>query len=226
MANLTNDDFLEQLKDQLDFIESSMKAFEINEKEAKRVATIIRVLVHDTPNSISLLQHLNQKHIKFYDTKAEKNSFSNYNISGSNVTLNYPLFVANSPYAGLLAKEIITTGSDISLRFKPLYKHHNEARTLSYPLVNFQTWWDGEIFDNKNGHKLTRKDLVLDMANKDGGAHVDSKVSEKYLSLKQANIIPVSVNGIPKDFENIPAYSTIMQIAWETLMSIKNSGIL
>ena len=58
---------LEKLEIQLDFLRDDLLNFEINPHYAVRIATLIRIMVHDTtkpngePGSISLLTHLNLK---------------------------------------------------------------------------------------------------------------------------------------------------------------------
>ena len=44
-------------------------------------------------------------------------------------------------------------------------------------------WWDEVVFRFKPSFSFTRKNLVLDAVNKDGGAHVDEVLTERYSSL-------------------------------------------
>jgi hypothetical protein len=45
------------------------------------------------------------------------------------------------------------------------------------PLVD---WWNGESIFVHNGTQYTRKRIVLSLANKDGGAHVDEELEAYY----------------------------------------------
>ena len=59
----------QHLQEQLEFLQASAGAYDQGfEGEAKRLAVSIRVLVHDTSNSNSLLGQLGQKDIKFLDS--------------------------------------------------------------------------------------------------------------------------------------------------------------
>ena len=59
----TNEDLRNHLCEQVQFLAASAAAFDNgHEGEAKRLATTIRVLVHDTKSSRSLLRQLNMKH--------------------------------------------------------------------------------------------------------------------------------------------------------------------
>jgi hypothetical protein len=66
---LTNDELAAHLAEQLQFIEASADAFDKGfEGEAKRLAVTLRVLLHDTKSSRSLLGQLGRKNIDFLDT--------------------------------------------------------------------------------------------------------------------------------------------------------------
>jgi hypothetical protein len=68
--SLTHDDLVEKLRQQVGFLERSARLFdEGNEDEAIRLAQIIRVLLHDTSGSHSLLGQLGVKEtINYLDT--------------------------------------------------------------------------------------------------------------------------------------------------------------
>jgi hypothetical protein len=62
-------DFKLQLKKQLKFLNSSCEAFDAGDmEEAIRIATCIRVLFHQTRESISLITHLGGADIKLLST--------------------------------------------------------------------------------------------------------------------------------------------------------------
>ena len=62
----TKDELLEHLKNQIAFMKQSASSYDDGfEDEAKRLAVTIRILVHDTNNSTSLLTSLNKKNINF-----------------------------------------------------------------------------------------------------------------------------------------------------------------
>ena len=63
----------QHLTDILQALELSSRAFDEGyEGEAKRLAAAIRVLVHDTPNSKSLLGQLGSKGVQLYDTSISR----------------------------------------------------------------------------------------------------------------------------------------------------------
>ena len=211
---MTEIELLEHLKEQIYFIETSFINYESNEIEAKRVATNIRTLVHDTSNSISLLKKLNLKNIQFIDTNAPKSSISYWKLSNAGISNGV---FGNSPYIGIVGKELFgNEDGTMSIKYFPIYKQWE----IFKPKIDFETWWNTEIYDNRNGDTLTRKGLILNVANKDGGAHIDN-LKQEYKSFKKNDIIKFSINGKLQGFDNIPVYAAVMQIAWELVTSIK-----
>jgi hypothetical protein len=231
MYNLTKEELLYSLTEQLYFLDKSLSNFlkfdnvedfenkvignpfkiKINtEIEAKRLATIIRILLPDTrtvknPNgSLSLLTSLSLKdQIKFIDTNAPNDgrlhSMSGMRgVQGSNP----------NQYFGLVAK----VNTEESLVAAPLFKQHQQEWYQSYVRKDFKQWWDNEII-NINGHKQTRKNLTLNIANKDGGAHVDDFFPEEYHIIKNSDL-SLKIQGIQTAFERSVVYASIAQIAW------------
>lgn len=66
-------DFAAHLSDQLAFLRTSAAAFNAGQvRDAKRIAVAVRVLVHDTRSSTSLVSHLGIKgEVRFVDSAAD-----------------------------------------------------------------------------------------------------------------------------------------------------------
>ena len=61
-VELSEEDWLEHLDEQIDFLKASSTSFDTGfHGEIKRLAISVRVLVHDTSNSTSLLALLDKK---------------------------------------------------------------------------------------------------------------------------------------------------------------------
>jgi hypothetical protein len=152
---MTANQFQIQLGRQLGFIERSCRDFDDGHKdEAIRIATSLRVLFHDTNHCISLLTHLKAKQIKLLATIADIGSDPMYQI---------PLGVKG------------TVGKDDWSAIPYL------DRAPSQGFIPYQDWWDKEVlFRRIVGFGITRRDLVLSAANKDGGAHVDRELDPQY----------------------------------------------
>jgi hypothetical protein len=216
--------YKEQLRRQKRFLLNSMHLFENFEEEAIRMATTIRVLVHDTTSSTSLLTHLDiKKSTQFYNTALPEGSFAGFNLNGVNVQVDWDDFIRNTPYAALVAKEIISVNGNIRMAFKPFAKNANRD-VNEYPTQGFDDWWEGKVYDDKNGKEMTRKQLILAASNKDGGAHVDTVLPPNYVAIKNSNFVDIIVDGQQRDFDNVPLYSSIYQVGWELLQSLGACG--
>lgn len=139
--------FSDQLKRQLRYVEISAKEYDIgNRDEAIRVATCLRVMFHQTALSTSLLSHLNAESIELCST-------SEPGPIGSGLGLKVANNLITNPFTG-------------EMRASPWL-----AAAPHKTLIPFAQWWN-EVVVYNSGTQVTRRNLVLWAANKDGGAHV------------------------------------------------------
>jgi hypothetical protein len=140
--------FIAQLRRQLGYLERSAALYDSGQvDEAIRIATTIRVLVHDTRNSTSLLSHLGAKTIAFATTAKPEPIPVNVLFQEDLVS-----FTAR----GLGAK---TDPRDICCH------------------IPVDQWWGQVVHIAGRDAQLTRRSIVLFAANQDGGTHVDEEVS-------------------------------------------------
>ena len=151
-------ELVKQLRRQLDFIRNSASAYDAgHSEEALRIGVAIRVLLHDTKFSNSLLNQMGQKEsLKLITTAKE--------IPED--------FLAELDFGECLAGMVI--GS--SIEYSPVPD--------GMPTVSCVEWWAQPVFI-RDKVVYTRKDVVLSAANKDGGAHVDEP-DEKLQALQTA----------------------------------------
>lgn len=156
----TNDDLRGHLRDHLAFLQASAASFDNGfEAEAKRMAVSVRVLVHDTDKSHALLTQLNLINQEFVDSALPYDSRS---------------IVA---HAGLV---VLASGGT-----KRGYVAHLGGTTERR--LPFEEWWSAPIFVDDQKATISRRGLVLAMANQDGGAHVDPALDETYARLSRGN---------------------------------------
>jgi hypothetical protein len=149
-------DFVEHLRRQLRFLERSCASYDAgNKDEAIRIATIIRVLVHNTKVSTSLLKHLNATTINLLSTTTEPS----------------PQTVS---FVGLGMMRIGGGGSEY-------FPQLGDGPPINQ-FIPVSKWWD-QVVMVLNRQRISRRDIVLAAANKDGGAHVDAKLSTEYEAL-------------------------------------------
>jgi hypothetical protein len=195
------EDLKKHLVEQAGFIAESAKRFdEGNISEGKRIAVPIRVLVHDTGNSLSLLSQLGKKEVmRFYDTSID---YDPRNLK---------------PMPGLVMIKMSTEGSGW---FAPL---DELSPPRLRPKVSFSQWWNKIVLPVDRNILLTRKDLVLAVAHKDGGAHVDPQLDKRYAEITRYDSMGWEFysDGVKQDFRN-PVLVSLRQIAHEMIESLKD----
>jgi hypothetical protein len=192
---LSSSDLQAHLEEQVGFLKASADAFDGgNVAEAKRLAATLRILLHDTPKSHSLLGQLGRKG-DFWDTAVP-------DMPGNLV-----------PLGGLVCVHLAPGAP----KYAPLFDDFAGAHESP-----FATWWTAPVFRDPRGPSLSRKDLVLTAANKDGGAHVDpGGVDERYARFALENGLGVTSresNG-ERPLEGAVA-AAIRQVAHEVLRTL------
>lgn len=194
------------------------------EKKAKDIAGRIRTLLKDGPNknTISILQQLGKKNILFKDSAipyTTKPGFSYFDISGS---ISNSVILVSGVYMGLVYKKVQSNDKTLEFSFEPLFSRSNLKPEISEK--TFTDWWDQIAYDDPFlKYKLTRKDLILSSAEKDGYAHFDPKLNVEYDKFLQADSLELAINGEKIKFKNNPAKNSIRQIGFEVIMTLKDN---
>ena len=206
MTIQSQEDLRAHLMDHIGFLTSSATGFDGGfEGEAKRMSVSVRVLCHDTTQSKSLLGLLGLKGMQFVDL-AEPDMPGNM--------LSYMGMVAVN-----LRKE---AGSSVwETKFMPMAQR--QPRDCA-----FDQWWNAVVIDDRTGNRLSRRDIVLQIANKDGGAHVDPKLDAWYAGIRArpgfgmyywTDAAPTP-QPVPGRVERV----SMRQIANEALLTLQRAG--
>ena len=194
----SKEELQQHLKDTIQALELSSRALDGGfEGEANRLAAAIRVLVHDTGSSKSLLGQLGQKSIQFYETSIPRD------------------LRTITPYSGLTAIELAPEG--------PKYVALLDMLPPAPPprWVSFDEWWNKVIFVDQKGSETSRRDLILAVANTDGGVHVDPVLDEKYADLSRRNSLAWRTSNPRGDAPlKSPEKAAVRQITHEILKSL------
>lgn len=85
----------------------------------------------------------------------------------------------------------------------------------------FQTYWNG-IAIKEAGYTHRRRDVILGVANQDGGAHIDPSLMETYARLSRDFASPwtVTVGGKPGTVLHGPQLPIVRQCAFEVELTI------
>ncbi len=198
---LTPDDLAERLREQMGLLERSSESFDQGfEDEAKHLAVGIRILLHDTAGpSHSLLGLLGVKDgLSFLDTA-------------------FPIFPDNLAATIGLASLRVTTG--VGAKYVALLGNRSSPPGQK----PFTPWWNDPVTKDNEGRLFARRDYVLNVANKEGGAHVDPTLEETWANLTRENTLgwfssTETDRDVPLDS---PALATIRQIAYEVEQTLR-----
>lgn len=198
-------DLRNHVREQLGFMIKSCKAYDDGDlSEAKRVATTIRVLLHDTKHSKSLFGQLSLKDIGFLNTAVPIDEEVKHATLG-------------------LIQTVISVGDDLQLsgQHKPLLSH----RPRDWPPARkrfFPEWWNQTVLTDIQGRRFSRRLLVMAVANTDGGAHIDPELDSGYAALSRQNSIGYAVENPDGKFVEIDKseLASIRQIAHEIVVSV------
>jgi hypothetical protein len=195
---LRREELLEHIGEQVGFLVTSAAAYDAGQRaEAKRLAVAIRVLVHETPTSQSLLGQLGELHSRRFAAIGEE--------------IEPEVTIDTGPLTGL--NEDLDGPKLIPVLVAP-------SRWLA-----FESWWREPVYVVHRGF-FNRRRYVLDLANKGGGAHVDSRLGNTYRQFAYENTIgwmssrddgPITIDA---ELNN-PAPASVRTIAHELLITLE-----
>lgn len=189
----------QHLREQVTFLKRSSAIYdEGHPDEAKRLATHIRTLVHDTQFSKSLLGLLNLKKLGFVD--------------GGDIPLRENLV----PTAGLTALHY----RDGEAWWEPKFMISDRPPPN---LRSFENWWTRPVLVDDEKVGISRREIVLSLVNKDGGAHVDPELERTYARLTRQNSLGwyVIKEGFDKPIFGVE-FASVRQITWELLVTLRD----
>lgn len=176
------------------FLVSSAEAFDRGQGgEAKRLAVSLRVLFHDTAQSHSLLGQLHR-------------------LTGRFISSALPHDPNNiSTHGGLIMTAMAASATTY---YAPL------DDTFFHRWLPFQDWWNEIVFVDDQRATLTRRGLVLAVANQDGGAHVDPNLSQTYARLSRHNSMGWVMTPGDRPIPNAER-AAVRQIAHEAVKTLQ-----
>lgn len=205
MANYvkTDSDFFREFQMNIQSLQSSCDTYDQgNEFAVMDMATRLRVLLHDKNRNVSLFTHMGIKELPFVDSAKE--------IDVENI---------------LPQSCLIYMAPDEEFTY---FKCYPILDKNSQKLVPFDSWWNQIVYSDSE-KQFTRSDIVMHIADQDGGAHSDSKISMDYYSFSRKGngiITQYMVDGQPvgesKYLDNLH-FASLRQIAFEVLETLKRS---
>ena len=187
------------LRNQLNIIRDYCKLYDSGRSVyAQEIAVKLRILFHHEGRNKSLLRQLRLEHVSFVDTGTK---YDPYNIV---------------PHHGL-----VVLSSTIGVRTEWEPKVDKDKGVAS-----FENWWDGKkIIVIPQKAVFTRRRLILELAETDGGAHVDAGIDSEYHELRNKNSLGWFYGPNNTPMPN-PVPASVRQIAHEVLSTFENIDIV
>ncbi len=190
----------QQLKDQIGFLAASCKLYdEGRHVEAKRISTSLRILFHDTRASKPLLGQLRLRNISWINTASRYDPDSLVSFVG---LVSVKFAIGRIPR---LIPKGLREDEDINKQ-------------------EFNKWWSHPVIVAVTGAEKTffsRLNLVLNVANTDGGAHVDPNLEGEYIELSRKNSVGYTAIANGKEYPMLnPELPCLRQIAHEVLLTL------
>lgn len=212
------EELLDELREQILAFRASIKSYDEGHKwEAKRLSSSIYMLCHDgTGRTKSLLGMTKYKRkMLFLSSKVE--------FPGSNKPT-----VVSAPATLLISYRLDENGVEcVPAEDRFIGKN----RTW----LKFSEWYEECLFHPTSGLSLSRKNMIFSMRTQDGGAHVDSHITDEgYRSFSLGGIPNVRADekGLyfgKNGFSGAPIKDTklavLRQISWELDQSLIQIGL-
>lgn len=184
--------------------------------EAKRLAGVLRTLFHHTADSPRGSSHALINQLDLQDTLTWVATAGTPNPNNLGTTWG-----------------LVQVGMDIG-EGRPLYRaplgDRPPARIRTTvgnvprgSRIYFDAWWKNPVTKDSDGTLFCRKDFVLALVNKEGGAHVDPQVDAAYDKIANSNSMGWTYkNG---DADEIPLSNpvpfAVRQISYEVVESVR-----
>lgn len=193
------EDLKKELREQLQLLRHSCQTYD-NRLEAvgKHISLSLRVLLHQHGNSRSLLDQLGYRGGKFLDSAGPLNP--------GNLLTECNLVMMRLSSTGATYLPLIAGGGG-PLPLRP---------------VPFVDWWNESVLKDNKRRTFCRRELVLNVADTDGGAHVDPGLEEGYMALSRENSLGwmFSDGNIQAALAGRPELACMRQIAHEVLSTL------
>jgi hypothetical protein len=196
----SREDLKRELHDQLQLLRMACENYDRGfEVAGRQIALTLRVLLYTYKRSRGLLDQLGYRDRRFYTSAQPYNP--------NNLLVEMPMFVMSVGPSGA--------------QYKPLI--HAPAFAVAPRYQLFPEWWNETIIRDDQGYTFSRMSIVMNVADTDGGAHVDPELDEDYMALTRGNSLGWFNSATGKPFSGKPELACVRQIAHEVLMTMHES---
>lgn len=178
------EELLAKLREQMGFLRASVERFYKGDfAESLRIAAIIRTLVHESGKSKPLLKQLRPDGL---DLQIQE-------IAGE-----------EKPSVDEIYRFVV------SVRLGPVVAPAVDLGCTHYALSSIGAWWCRTVFAFRSRlgtwMTYTRKRIILILANREGGAHVDPEVDPDYARLLTDEPLTFDCAGVPVETPDLARF--------------------
>ncbi|WEO76431.1 hypothetical protein BJQ94_13795 [Cryobacterium sp. SO2] len=219
----SDDELRQHLREQIGFLRDSCVRFDEGKTEyAKQASLTLRVLLHDTRASRSLLGLLGLKNkMRFLDSAGQMLE-SNLATSANLVTMRMTI----TDEHGSVQPSYVPVLDDYEHRthLNRLTAFGKTREPAAGRALDFDDWWDLSVVRDDARNDFSRRQLVLALCNQDGGGHIDPEVDAAYYRLTRSNSLGYATFGRGDETAfGSPVPGSVRQIGHEVLRSIPRS---
>lgn len=199
----SKEDLKTELNEQFALMINACECYDAGlEAIGKHIALVLRVLLYHHGQSRALLEQLGIRNKRFPNSTGIK-------LNPKNLGTDCPLTV------------IKMTGSDAT--YLPLLASGGGPFPPKWE--KFEDWWNEPVLKDNQGRKFNRREIVLNVADTDGGAHVDPELEEAYMDLSRRNSLgwKFQKGDVSEMLKGRAELACIRQIAFEVIESIKKN---
>lgn len=195
-------DLVRELQEQIALLRDACSRFDSGlEAVGKHIGLSLRVLLHEHGSSRSLLDQLKFRDSWFYDSAG-------------------PLYPNNLvPECNLVALKVDGKGGS----YIPLIAASGGGPPRPYLQIPFAQWWNRPVCKDAYGARFNRQELISNVVNTDGGAHVDPVLDAAYEQFTRQNGLGwvIRRGDIQVALAGRPELACMRQIAHEVLLTMQ-----
>jgi hypothetical protein len=192
-------ELLKQLVEQLQFLRDDCEAFDRGALTyGKRMAVALRILLHTHRRQHALLSQL-----KYLETLEFVDSGAMQSDRAADVPQRMLLIKAGDPptYEPMMMLD----------PFPPWIR-----------MLPFEEWWNTPAVKDGLNHQFSRKDLVVNIAETDGGVHIDAGLTQKYhaVTYEQSMLMRNGSDWLKENIAGQAGLALMRQISHEVLHTL------
>lgn len=193
---------------------------------ALMISVVLRTLLKTTVNkntgkeiTVSVMDQLGLQNTLFYDTRKPEKGISGVTLESG--TCNQHISFRGDVSATLLNIRVVPCPNagpgQCEYHFEPVLDK------FGYRKIKFSEWYEQPVY-SICGVPVTRKALIEHISEKEGGAHFDKDLGKQsYVDFREKNALHIIVNGREMLFCENPAFVSLRQIAYEVLMTFRET---